>query len=373
MKRFQLLIKQLFPYVIAFIAIFAVMYYGSRTTSDTIQTPIMALIDDSDFTVTADQISEAYTLANIADSISLPSGSTITNNYIDARLVYETTGTAKNTASTIVEKPTVIDTSGLSVGIITYTVKEGDTLDALAARYKVTKDQIRWSNGMKNETLTVGANLYIPSVPGIIYKVKSGDNINGIAEKYKSNAEDIIAHNNLETSGISADQLILLPNGTLPEKERPEYVAPVVTAPRRNYNYGSTYVRDSADRMNMVVLAGYFYTSSPGNKNVAGQCTWYAWWWRSVNGMPLPSAPLGNARYWNVSLANRGYRVDHTPSYGAVMQSTRSSSGNGHVAIVVGVVEGQYITIQEMNWRRSYQVTRANISWANAMKYNFIH
>ena len=83
MKRFQLLIKQLFPYVIAFIAIFAVMYYGSRTTSDTIQTPIMALIDDSDFTVTADQISEAYTLANIADSISLPSGSTITNNYIE--------------------------------------------------------------------------------------------------------------------------------------------------------------------------------------------------------------------------------------------------------------------------------------------------
>ena len=372
MKRFQLLIKQLFPYLIAFGVIFAVMYFGSRTSTETVKAPIMASLDDSSFTVTADQISEAYTLANIANTVSLPSSSTITNNYVDVRLVYEATGTASSSTSTIVEKPTIIDTSSFTRGVIEYTVQSSDTLAGLAAKYGVTKDQIRWSNGMKKETLTAGAKIYIPSVPGIVYKVKKGDTVSGIASKYKSNAEEIIAHNDLETSDISVDQLILLPNGVLPEKERPEYVAPT-PKPSTNYNYGSTYVRDSADRMNMIIISNHFYTNSPGNRMVAGQCTWYAWWWRQANGMALPSAALGNARSWNVTLARYGYTVNHTPSYGAVMQSTRSSSGNGHVAIVVAVYPNDHITIREMNWRRSYQVTQADISWANAIKYNFIH
>ena len=372
MKRFQLLIKQLFPYLIGFAAIFAVMFFGSQRNDETVKTPIMAAFEDANFTVTADQISEAYTLANIADSVSLPSGATITNNYIDARLVYEATGSAKDSTSTIVEKPTIIDTSSLSIGIISYVVQQGDTLASLAAKYGVTKDQIRWSNGFKNESaMKVGATIYIPSVPGIVYKVKSGDSVSSIAEKYKSNAAEIIAHNNLENSDIAANQLILLPNGVLPEKERPEYVAP--TPPRTNYNYGSTFVRDSADRHNMIVISNYFYTNSPGNKNYPGQCTWYAWWWRQANGMPLPSVSLGNARSWNVSLANYGYRVDHTPSYGAVMQATRNRSGYGHVAIVVGVVPNEYITIREMNWGVKYRVTQATIYWADAIKYNFIH
>ena len=137
---------------------------------------------------------------------------------------------------------TVIDVSDLNIDqVVTHTVAQGDTLANIIVKYnsKATKDQIRWSNGMKNETLTVGKSIYVPLLNGIVYKAKSGDTPESLAKKYGSDAELIIAYNNLENKTISANMMVLLPNGTLPEKERPEYVAPTPrpTTPSYSYTY----------------------------------------------------------------------------------------------------------------------------------------
>ena len=378
MKRLQLLLAKLLPYTILFAAAFCLMYYGSRHDETPVKTPIAANFDNSDFTVTADQVSESYTVANIASALSLPSTSTISENYVTINDIYETTGTTTTSTTTVVEKPTIIDTSNLSRGVISYVVQEGDTFQSLynAMNHGATKDQIRWSNGLKKETVTVGSTLYFPSVAGIVYKVKSGDTLDKIIEKTKTNKEEVIIRNDLENKDIVVGQLLLLPGGTLPEKERPEYVAPTPRPTSPTY----TYVRDTADRHGRTEIGSYSYwrsvynsTSWQHNPGAFGNCTWFAWYWRRNNMSSeywLPTGAIGNARSWMSSLGG-SYWTGRTPAYGAVMQST--SGRYGHVAIVVGVKQGEYITIQEMNYQGFNRVYQSTINWADALKYNYIY
>lgn len=397
MKRFQLLLIKLLPYAVAFAVIYAIFYFGSLPSSDSIKSPIAAVFDDSSFSVTADQISESYTVANIANTISLPSTATISENYVTVSAIYESTGTTV-TSGTIIEKPSIIDTSNLSRGVITHTVEKNESIDSILKKYNisgVTANQVRWSNGMKTTTLTVGQKLYLPTVGGIVYVTKDGDSYKGIAEKYKSNYDEIIARNDLENTNIRANMVLLLPNGVLPETERPEYVAPT---PRRRYTgggnntnntgrryYTSSYVTDSGVRKGLHMIQSYAYwrnmyysTKSWGNPGAFGNCTWFAWYWRRAN-MPsnywLPTGVLGNARSWNSTLAARGFPVGKTPAYGAVVQTT--TRGYGHVGVVVGVKQGVNITIQEMNYagpNGKYNIVyESTIDWADAIKYNYIY
>ena len=371
-----------------FAAIFCLMFFGSRNDSETVKAPIVSGLEDSSFVITADQVSESYTAANISNSLALPSATLISENYVTVNSLYETTGTTETNSSTLPEKQTIIDIGDTTRGIISYVVQEGDTVESLANRFGVTKDQIRWSNGMKNENLTVGGTISIPSVAGIVYKVKNGDTLDSLAEKYGSDKEQIIAYNDLENSSLTTDAQIILPNGVLPEKERPEYVPPkpVYVAPRTTTGTTPSYrsYGNSGIRRNIAEVGSYGYwagvynsTRWQSNPGAFGNCTWFAWWWRRNNmgeDYWLPTGVLGNARAWTATLGGR-YHIGRTPSYGAVFQTT--SGYYGHVGVVVGVVEGEYITIQEMNYAgpngKFNHVYQSNISWSDAMNFNYIY
>ena len=375
---------------------FALMYIGSQNNNQGIKATIAAVFNDASFSVTADQISETYTVADIANTVTLPSAATIAENYVTVNAIYESTGTT-STSGTVIVKPSIIDTSNLSRGVITHTVEQGESIDSILKKYKltgVTKDQVRWSNGMKTEELTVGQKLLIPSVPGIVYVVKNGDNYYGIAEKYKSDHDEIIARNDLENTEIREGMVLLLPGGELPETERPEYVAPKPKPStntgggnntRRGGGYSYSYVTDSGMRHNLFMVQSYAYwkdmyytTKSWNNPGAFGNCTWFAWYWRRAN-MPsnywLPTGTLGNARSWNTTLAARGFPVGKEPAYGAVVQT--ATSGYGHVGVVVGVNPGVNITIQEMNYAgpngKLNIVYQSTIDWSNAVKFNYIY
>lgn len=375
---------------------FALMYIGSQNNNQGIKAPIAAVFNDASFSVTADQISETYTVADIANTVTLPSAATIAENYVTVNAIYESTGTT-STSGTVIVKPSIIDMSDLSRGVITHTVEQDESIESILKKYKltgVTKDQVRWSNGMKTEALTVGQKLLIPSVPGIVYVVKNGDNYYGIAEKYKSNYDEIIARNDLENTDIREGMVLLLPGGELPETERPEYVAPKPkpsnntggNGTRRSGGYATSNVVDSSGvRKNRFMIQSYGYwkdmyyaTKSWNNPGAFGNCTWFAWYWRRAN-MPsnywLPTGTLGNARSWNSTLAARGFPVGKEPAYGAVVQT--STSGYGHVGVVVGVNPGVSITMQEMNYAgpngKFNIVYQSTIDWADAVRFNYIY
>lgn len=336
-------------YFLASAAIIGLGFVGSiDKTSGTSSLPIMLAMSDSSYSISVDQLSELYIVAEIANNVNLESSNYLNMDYISAQTQYS----INQTASSKIEKVNIVDTSHLSRGIIEYTVKDGESMDDIASRFGLSTDQIRWSNNLKNTDLDEGDVLYLPSVAGIIYTVKDDDEIDEIADKYDSVEEQIIAYNDLETSGLVSGTRIILPGGTLPEKERPEYVPPKTTT-RSSYTPSTSLYSTSSNPMPW------------------GWCTWYAWQWRYEHGNPLPGG-LGNARYWASQLGARGFRVDSTPEYGAVFVSY--AGYYGHVGIVTHVYDDGDIEITDMNgvagWGRVGSKTVSRSEWSN---WSFVH
>ena len=396
MRKVKSKILPIVSYIAGFLVIVAIMFFGSLTNGVNSETdPIISSLNDADFVVTADQLSESYIVADVANTIHLPSVLSINENYTSIAMKYEVAG-ASATSANVVEKPNIVDTSSLNRDVIQYVVQDGDTLDSIVSRCNasttssqnnedvlaghcigVTATQIRWSNDMKNNNLSVGKTLYIPPIPGILYTVGDNDTIESLAKKYDSDIEQIIAYNDLETNALTKGSTIILPDGELPETERPEYVPP---APTPVY----TYVRDLGNRTNRVELYNYNYwrnmyysTGWQNNPGAFGNCTWYAWYWRR-NFMSseywLPTGTVGNAGTWTYAAWSNAYVINNTPAYGAVVQTSTGSPG--HVGVVVGVNPGVSITIEEMNYGnypRLNRVFRSTISWSDALTYRYIH
>lgn len=370
-------------YMLSFAVILAVAYFGSRGKEPAPDDSTnIRVIFSNNYTVTADQVSEFYVTSEIANSMQLASSNEITNNYISVALLQETNQTIDDTSGKI-SKPTIVDVSHLSRGVKSYTVKAGETLDQIASRFGVSTDQIRWSNGMISKNISEGQSLYIPTVSGIAVTVKDDDTVDSLADHYGAKAADIISYNDLEKDqNLKAGLVILIPNGVVPETERPEYVAPVA-APRpaqqttytpmyQNY----TYLGSSGSRENLRIVQRFSYAESvgdPGNRNTPGQCTWYAWYYRKhYTSSPLPAAVLGNANAWAYSLSRMGFAVNNTPSVGAVFQTT--SGYYGHVGIVTAVNSDGSITVREMNYSNmAFIVTEANIPKQYVGMYSYIH
>ena len=77
-----------------------------------------------------------------------------------------------------------------------YEVQEGDTVSSIAARFSIEPSYIVWNNIdiLPNEDLlTVGDQLQIPSVAGIIHDFRVDETLLEIAERYEANADDIVA------------------------------------------------------------------------------------------------------------------------------------------------------------------------------------
>ena len=354
LKKFQQSrLGQFLPYLGASLVILAVVFFGSRDkTMSADPTMNMQSIASNDYAVSADQISEFYMVSELASAMALPTAEAVNVNYNSLTVMRE----VGQVSVEKIEKPDIVDTSHLTRGVTSYVIAEGDTLASIAAAYGVTETQLRWSNNMKTSDVSPGATLYIPSVPGIIYTTKEGDTVDSLAEKYKSNKEAIIITNDLERNqSLAAGTTIILPNGELPETERPEYEAPKPT-------YSSSSSSSSAYRT--------YWTSS--NPMPWGWCTWYAWARRAQmsDKYHLPGG-LGNANTWAAALSGT-FRVNNTPRAGAVMQT--AAGYYGHVAIVDKVNADGSVTYSDMNgvagWGR---VGTATISAAQAASYRYIH
>ena len=103
-----------------------------------------------------------------------------------------------------------------SGGEQTYTVKAGDTLSSIAAKYGTTYQKLATYNGIANpNNITVGQVIRIPGTGTRTYTVKSGDTLWGIADKQLgdgSRYNEIKTLNGLKSDVIHAGQTLKLPN-----------------------------------------------------------------------------------------------------------------------------------------------------------------
>ncbi len=118
---------------------------------------------------------------------------------------------------------------------ITYVVQEGDSPSTIAASFGITTYTLLWANKLRETSIIrPGDELIILPVTGVLHRVKSGETIDAIAKKYKAESEDIIAFNDLPADGsIQIGDQLIIPDGQMPAPAQPKtYVA------RRSYTTG---------------------------------------------------------------------------------------------------------------------------------------
>ena len=307
--------------------------------------------------VSVDQLAAATVVTNLAETTELPSAG-------DLRETTTSLGIKKDLSQNdaeVITKPEIVkpDTSA-GRGITTYVTKNGDTMNTVAKKFKISAQTLRWANNTDSDAIEPGKTLTVPLVDGVVYTVKSGDTAQSLAEKYKTSAERIVLYNDIEeNTGLNVGTRVVLPGGELPETERPGYVAP---RPRYGNRYASSYGSASggtATRSSAI--------ASVGNRYAAGNCTWYAYERRLQLGRPIGSF-WGNANTWAASARAAGLLVNSTPAPGAIFQ-TRTGY-YGHVGIVERVENG-VVYVSDMNFAGYGIVTHRVLD--NPGGYTYIH
>lgn len=99
-------------------------------------------------------------------------------------------------------------------GLLTHTVRSGETLLGIAGSYGVTVDEIQAANDMDDVLIVAGDQLIIPitrstendDMPQVSsqfeYRVQSGDTVVSMAARFGSTVQDILQANNLSNNSV---------------------------------------------------------------------------------------------------------------------------------------------------------------------------
>lgn len=126
--------------------------------------------------------------------------------------------------------------------ITTYRVQPGDVIETIARRFGLQPTTVVWANQAIEDNpdlLRVGQELTILPVDGVYYTVKSGDSIAAIAKRFKAEEGDILGEslNDLgDGSNLIAGVQIIVPNGVKPSAARPAVAAAPAASSRRLAN-----------------------------------------------------------------------------------------------------------------------------------------
>jgi len=233
-----------------------------------------------------DQVSSADIALTVARMGGLPETTAITNQAQSqaADLAIATS------SDDVVAKPQVVATAlKSSADIQDYTTVAGDSVSSVAAKFGVTSDSIRWSNGLSSDAVAAGTQLVIPPVNGIVYTVKAGETADTLAARFRANKDKIIAYNDGEIKGIIAGERIIIPDAT---QVAAGTTAHVIATLSSSFPWGG--------KRTGLRLYGYDY----------GYCTWYV-----ATQIAVPSN-WGNAATWSYYAGLSGWSVSGAPTVG---------------------------------------------------------
>lgn len=307
-----------------------------------------SVLDQS--TTSVDQIAAANVASSVAQTLNLAVQDNVQNLAVSLNAKTE----LAQTATTFLSKPQIVQQDSNRRGITQYVSVDGDTVQSVAAKFAISEDTVRWANNLTSDNIGGGKTLQIPGTTGIVYTTKAGDTAPDLANKYKADADRILTYNDLEISGLQPGQKIVIPDGILPDNERPGY-RPVSSS----YNGG---ISVSSTRVGAYGGNGYAY----------GYCTWYAYNRRAQLGRPI-GGNWGNAVSWASYARADGFRVDKSPEAGAVFQIGGGWGGLGHVGVVERVNDDGSIYVSEMNYAGWNVVSNRTIPASQVGEYNYIH
>jgi murein DD-endopeptidase MepM/ murein hydrolase activator NlpD len=105
--------------------------------------------------------------------------------------------------------------------VITYTVQKGDSVFEIAKKFNLKPETVLWGNYAQlndnPDLISVGMQLRIPPVDGVLYEFQEGDSLEAVAARFEANVEEILnwPGNRLDLSNpqVEPGTLLIVPGG----------------------------------------------------------------------------------------------------------------------------------------------------------------
>lgn len=149
-----------------------------------------------------------------------------------------------------------------------YAVKPGDNISVIAARFGITPDSLIWSNDKIEENpdaLSVGQELLVPPVSGVLHLVERGETLQSIAARFKADPSAIFGDpfnqtiHDFKSSPpvLAVNAYIMVPGGSKPIVIRKvQYSA---TTPQNAIKGTSNFQWPTA-----ACISQFYYAQHPG-------------------------------------------------------------------------------------------------------------
>ncbi|MBI3967683.1 MAG: LysM peptidoglycan-binding domain-containing protein [Chloroflexi bacterium] len=101
---------------------------------------------------------------------------------------------------------------------VVHTVEPGESINAIADRYNVSQNTIRWANKLygPDPILQIGQKLVVPPVSGVIHKVAEGDTVEALAQRYQTEAGAIAEYNRVgQGQSLPMGTELIVPGGRI--------------------------------------------------------------------------------------------------------------------------------------------------------------
>jgi murein DD-endopeptidase MepM/ murein hydrolase activator NlpD len=208
--------------------------------------------------------------------------------------------------------------------VISYVVKEGDTLFGIADAYGLKPESLLWSNryilGDNPDNLVPDLKINVPPEDGAIYEWQDGDGLNGVAKFYEVSPDDIVnwAGNHLDKAtlgdyslpNIAAGTMLFIPNGTgqltdwLPHFTRDTPAEATSFGPGFcGAVQGPVGTGDYVWPTTLHYLSGYDYTSIHHGIDIAGKLDYPVY---AADGGVIVYAGWSNVGYGNLIIVDHG-------------------------------------------------------------------
>lgn len=243
-------------------------------------------------------------------------------------------------ASAGVDGTIEVDHTSSSGSISTYTVQEGDSISAIAARYGVSTDTILWANGLtRKSAIRPGMTLVVLPVSGVRHTVLKGETLKGIATKFKADADDIAAYNGLDAGeGLIAGAVLIIPGGEL---------SAVAATPAKS-SAGKTAIKTGGSMGAVKAVGNTSRVMSFGNPAPAGRISQGIHGWNGIDfaapsGSPVLAAAAGTVIVSRVGGWNGGYGNYVVIDHGDGTQTLYAHLSSDNVSVGQKVERGQQI------------------------------
>lgn len=239
-----------------------------------------------------DSLSSADIAVTVALMTNMPQTTAVINHADSANTSEEIVPSGSQS----IAKPQILKTElKTKSDIQDYLVVDGDTVDSVAQKFGVSSNSIRWSNNITGGGLHAGTKIVIPPVNGIVYTIKNGDTANALASRYRSNEARIIAFNDAEINGFVEGERIVIPDGELVQTARggfsgvgTAYGFVATYGPANGYDFGWCTWHAANRRMQ---------AGSPVPTNLGNAVTWASR--ARAAGMTVSDTPIAGAVIWH--------------------------------------------------------------------------